>query len=70
MTFDKFIGYLKCAVCWDSGTEPVDVKALNLMMHDTINGLYMPPADYCACDGLPDEWISLIPNVIVQNQKL
>eukprot|EP00347_Sterkiella_histriomuscorum_P019089 403342991 len=69
VTFDKFIGYLKCAVCWDTGFEPVDVKALSLTMHDTISGLYIPPNDYCACDGLPEEWISLIPNINQQTQK-
>ena len=70
VTFDKFIGYLKCAICWDAGQELVDVKALNLRMHDQISGLYMPPVEYCACDGLPDEWMDLIPNIKDTNSKM
>ena len=63
VTFDKFIGYLRCAICWDAGQERVDVKALKLAMHEKITGIYYPPNDYCACDGLPLEWIDLIPNI-------
>ena len=37
-------------------------------MHDTINGIYIPPDDYCACDGLLDEWIRLIPNIKEYNR--
>lgn len=70
VTFDKFIGYLRCALCWDAGQEPVDVKALQLTMHDTINGLYIPPNEYCACDGLLEEWIHLVPNIKQQNEEM
>lgn len=30
----------------------------------------MAPSEYCACDGLPDEWISLIPNVKESNRLM
>ena len=63
VTFDSFVGYVKCALCWDAGQEPVDVKALKLTMHEEVNGVYIPPSEYCACDGLPEEWVGLVPDI-------
>ena len=70
VTFDKCLGYLRCALCWDAGLEPVDVKAIKLNMHNQISGIYIPPEEYCASDGLLDEWIALIPNIKEYNEKL
>jgi hypothetical protein len=68
--FDKFIGYLKCTVCFDSSPELVDVKTLKLSHHDKVRGIYIPSSDFCPCDGLPDEWMNLIPNITSYNDNL
>lgn len=39
-------------------------------MHEQIKGLYLAPTDYCASDGLLDEWMTLIPNVNEVNHKM
>lgn len=39
-------------------------------MHEQIKGLYLAPTDYCASDGLLDEWMTLIPNVNDVNHKM
>ena len=70
ITFDKFYGYMKCAICLHGGQEEFDVRRVPLTMHPSVKDIYLPPNDYFACDSMPDEWMDLIPNLNEARYKL
>jgi len=59
----KAVCYIKLAIGLVRSEKQLDVSKIEIKQANEDYPIYVPMQTYYACEPLPDEWLSLVPNI-------